>query len=196
MSTYTYSALTRKREDAKARESKKDDAPGFTVNIDTVAALVPVEVLLLHAALLEAVPPNELRTLRLAFGLCLGGCFLIYLLGHIATGGLQVNKSRVIKGQDKLRINDCLRNPRVFLPDGWDWFLMFVPAGAFVAWTMLQKDTLFDAVVPTTTMPVGSRLVFGGLLAFVVGVIAWLNAQWQDTYKSYVGKDDDQKTAR
>jgi hypothetical protein len=65
---------------------------------------------------------------------------------------------------------------------------MFLPAGAFVAWTMLQKDTLFDAVWPT--LPEGKRFLGGAMLAIVVGVAALANSWWQDIQKSYIGNDD------
>jgi hypothetical protein len=87
MGIYTYSAFTRKREDARANKSKKVDPPGLTVWIDTVAALIPVEVLAFHALALKAIPPSERGTLRWTFIGCFVACCLIYLAGHIFTGG-------------------------------------------------------------------------------------------------------------
>jgi len=52
MSTIAYGALTRKREEAEPGKSDAVEPPGVTSYVDALSALVPAEVLALHAALL------------------------------------------------------------------------------------------------------------------------------------------------
>jgi hypothetical protein len=49
MSTLAYGALTRKREGAEPRHSNREDPPELKGYVDALAALVPAEVLSLHA---------------------------------------------------------------------------------------------------------------------------------------------------
>ena len=52
MSTIVYGALERKREEALPNTSSSQQPPGLTAYVDALSALVPAEVLALHAALL------------------------------------------------------------------------------------------------------------------------------------------------
>jgi hypothetical protein len=51
-----------------------------------------------------------------------------------------------------------------------DWFRMLIPPFAFVAWTMLQRATAFDAVYPG--MPDATRTVVALFLGVVLGIAA------------------------
>jgi hypothetical protein len=183
MSTWTYSACTRKREDARKNKSKKADPPGFSTYIDTVAAMVPIEILPLYAYLSTHVPPNERGPRLAAFAFCFFLCCVTYLVGHVITGGLQKRWQKTSPTQE--------RAPRWldYLPNNRDFALMFIPAVAFVAWTMLQKDTLFDAVWPTLSE--GSRNLVGVVLGLLAAAAAWLNSQLQNSESSYIGPDSD-----
>lgn len=100
--------------------------------VDAVAALVPVEVLAAHAFLFGSVSKssdpadakpvlvtitNEAWATRF-WVLLLIAAVAFYAIPHVANHGW----------------------------DRWDWLRALIPAGAFAAWTILQKATLFDAV--------------------------------------------------
>jgi hypothetical protein len=51
-----------------------------------------------------------------------------------------------------------------------DWLRMLIPAVAFVAWTMLQKSTAFDAIAPGMTE--APRFLIAAAAAVVLGFIA------------------------
>jgi hypothetical protein len=99
--------------------------------IDAVAALVPAEVLALHATIFSLTTKTDLDqagksittitdpgTLRWAFYGLLLLSVVLYIFPHF-------------------RIKDPL-----------DYVRAIIPPAAFVAWTMLQKATAFDAVWP------------------------------------------------
>jgi hypothetical protein len=50
MSSYAYGALLKRRKKAPKRASMDQERPGLSIGIDAVVALVPAEVLCLHAA--------------------------------------------------------------------------------------------------------------------------------------------------
>ena len=53
MSTLAYAALTARREEASPGTSTTSGAPGMRTFVDALAALVPAEVLSVHAAVLS-----------------------------------------------------------------------------------------------------------------------------------------------
>jgi hypothetical protein len=130
MSTLTYAALTEKRLESQPNESTKGAGPGVSTYVDALAALVPAEVLTAHAAILTftcktqaasggmTTTITEPDTLRLCFWLLLFLSILIYVVGRALAHSW----------------------------DKWDFVRMFIPALAFVGWTMLQRSTAFDAL--------------------------------------------------
>jgi len=54
MSTLAYAQLTNKRDDAAPGTSETTNAPGVKSYVDALAALVPAEVLTLHALVISA----------------------------------------------------------------------------------------------------------------------------------------------
>lgn len=52
MSTLAYASLTRRREQAPRGESMRNAPPGVNSYVDALAALVPAEVLSVHALIL------------------------------------------------------------------------------------------------------------------------------------------------
>ena len=159
MSTLLYESLTNTREAAKAKtaltfETVKPDATkasrSVSKMVDTVAALVPLEVLAAHAALLGVVSQStdpadkgpvqvtitdEAWATRFWWFLLIAAVAL-YAIPHLAKHGW----------------------------DRWDFIRAAIPAGAFVAWTMLQKATLFDAIVDWSNL---TRVGLGTFIALV-----------------------------
>ena len=129
MSTLAYGSLVRLRRTGALR-----DTPDATSYLDTLASLVPAEVLALHAfivsvaatttgdstSILEASKPM----LKCLFGVLIFLSVALYVLSRV---GPDFNWKAA-----KFEPLDILRG--------------LIPPIAFVAWTMLGKVTLFDAV--------------------------------------------------
>jgi hypothetical protein len=162
MSTLAYAALTNRRVQATSGTSTTTSPPGLKTYADAVAALVPAEVLSLHAVILSITTKTALKddgtsavtitdpvTLRWAFwGLVTLSIFL-YLV------------------------------PRFRTKDRFDFARAVIPPAAFVAWTMLQKATAFDAVDPKLgEVP---RTVIALFAAVVLGVLAAVLASSADS---------------
>lgn len=153
MSTLTYAILTTLREDQPSGESTSTSPPGVKTYIDAVTALVPAEVLTLHAVILSFTTETmkgdggkvitkitDPKTLAWAFI----GLLLMSIVLYVV--------------------------PRVTKKDPLDWFRAAIPPLAFVAWTMLQKATAFDVVYPG--LEEAPRTVIALFMAAVLGVIA------------------------
>lgn len=162
MSTIAYGALTRKREEAEPDTSTSASPPGLTSYVDALSALVPAEVLSLHAALLTVTTTTvenqtgevvttitEPGALRFVFWGLIVLCFVFYLAGHHSEKW-----------------------------DRWDYARMFIPAFAFVGWTMAQKSTAFDAVWPDVTD--AYRSIIAAFGAVLLGLAAAYLAQKAD----------------
>ena len=129
MSTLAYASLTTARE-AAAPHTSTTQSPGVGMYIDAFAALVPAEVLTLHAVIISYttrtvdkktfILPEGWNTLQVSFW-CL-----------IVTSMVLYAGARLIKRKwDRL-----------------DFLRILIPPLAFVGWTMLQTMTAFDAVYP------------------------------------------------
>lgn len=150
MSTLAYGALTRKREEAEERKSTEAEPPGVKTYVDALAALVPAEVLAVHATVLEVTTTSEedeasetVTTItERVFWALLATTVVLYLLG--------------------------LRRGK---PAGWDLVRLLIPPLAFVGWTMLLQPSAFDAVDPglgdadRTAIALIGALVFGAIAA-------------------------------
>jgi hypothetical protein len=129
---------------------------GIKTYIDVVAALVPAEVLSLHALILsfttkvegQVTTIEDADTLRWAFfGLVLLSGVL-YVLGQ--------------------RLTNKPWQPR-------DWFRVGIPPLAFVAWAMLQRVTAFDSLPSSIAGNANARTVIALFLAVVLAALAkWL----------------------
>lgn len=163
MSTLAYAALTRRRTQATRGTSFSTSPPGVTKYTDALAALVPAEVLTLHAVMLSLTTKTtqveggnsvteitDPRTLCWTFGvLCVLSIFL-YSFARIRGGGF----------------------------DFLDVVRALIPPVAFVAWTMLQKSTAFDAVCPK--LEVAPRTGIALLIALILGTVAGVLADEAD----------------
>ena len=158
MSTIAYAALTTAREKAQPGTSFTTSPPGLSGYVDAMAALVPGEVLALHAVILSVTTKTvngvaqitDAVTLRWAFWGLIVMCILLYLL------------------------------PR-WLSRRWDnldFLRMLIPPLAFAGWTMIQRATAFDALFPSAGD--APRTVIALFLAVILGVGTSLLAQRAD----------------
>ncbi|HXY20842.1 MAG TPA: hypothetical protein VEH83_12675 [Gemmatimonadales bacterium] len=152
MSTLLYGALTTRRLRAEPGTSEDVGAPGLGTYVDALAALVPAEVLALHGLILSVTTSTADRdgfpqvtitqpgTLRWAFGGLILLSVALYLVPRFRT-------------REKLDIGRAL-----------------IPPIAFVAWTMLQRATAFDAVWPS--LGDAPRTVIALFVAAILGIVA------------------------
>jgi|SRR5689334_16894630 len=148
MSTLAYARLTTKREEARPGTSSAGAPPGVKSYVDAVAALVPAEVLSLHAVMLSFTTQTKDRVVTITQPSALSGAFVGLLVLSVVLYLL----------------------PRFRVWDRLDYLRTCIPPLAFVVWTMLQRATAFDAVYPTLgdvprTMIALFAAVFLGLLA-------------------------------
>jgi hypothetical protein len=176
MSSVAYGVLNAQREAAPAGTSKDVNSPGFGSYIDVVAALVPAEILAANAALLPLMTDsstdkkgNAVTTitdpgnLELVFWLSIGFSIILYAAGNRAAARRAAANANPPPGK---------KVPAVPWR-GWNLLRALIPAAAYVAWTMLQKATAFDAIAPD--MSEAKRLVFAVFGAIALGLAAkWL----------------------
>lgn len=159
MSALAYGALTETRKKAQKGTSTTTQ-PGLGTFIDVLAALVPAEVLAAHAFILtlatesvtttdgqSSVVITEERGLKWTFWILAVMSVALFVAGR----WLKPNRKRF----------------------DWRWDLcrLAVPPLAFVGWTMIQKNTAFDAVFDWSG---NERAIFAVLGAVVLGFAAGL----------------------
>jgi hypothetical protein len=151
--------------------------------VEAMAALVPTEVLTLHALILSA-------TTQIIPTKSIGDAAKSAIVGKMDATGAAPNTITVISDASSLAIAFWVLAlismalylvPRLYAAwtaakaeqTGWraqmgaaDWARAAIPPLAFTAWTMLQRATAFDAACPHLTE--SQRTVFGLLLAAVV----------------------------
>jgi hypothetical protein len=153
MSTIAYAAITTRREEAPPGTSKAQ-SPGVGVFVDALAALVPAEVLSLHALILTA---TTSKTAEGQFKITAQSTLSYAFFGLVALSIFLYVVTRVTK-------------------KAWtnlDYARMLIPPLAFVGWTMLQKATAVDAVL---SLGDAERTVIAIFLAVVLGAVASLLA--------------------
>ena len=168
MSTWAYAALTTKRMNSPSGASISTSPPGMSTYIDAVAALVPAEVLALHATIFSLTTKTDLDqdgksittftdpgTLRWAFYGLLLLSVVLYIFPHF-------------------RIKDPL-----------DYVRAIIPPAAFVAWAMLQKATAFDAAWPELgETPRTVAALFGAVLLGTLAKVLADRADKKDPLKA------------
>lgn len=150
MSIVAYAQLTTARERAEPGTSRSVQSPGLSTYVDAFAALIPAEVLALHAVILSVttsttngtVTITDPETLRFAF-------FGILVLSVVLYASTRLAVAR----WDRL-----------------DWLRVMIPPLAFIGWTMLQRATAFDAVMPG--MHDAPRTVAALFLSVLLGLFA------------------------
>jgi hypothetical protein len=153
MSTLAYAALTTRRDWAARHTSRSTEPPGVGTWVDALAALVPAEVLGLHAIIVSLTTKTE----------------------DAQAGGGTVITDRTTLAWSFAGL--CVLSvalyvvPRLMrhLWDGLDYVRSLIPLLAFVGWTMLQRTTAFDAVWPDHTAP---RMVIALFLAVALALAA------------------------
>jgi hypothetical protein len=134
VSTIAFGAFTETRK-TQAKGQSSTTRPGLGTYIDVFAALIPAEVLAAHALILtlatetttaadgrSAVVITEKEALKATFFALLVGAALLFLVGR------------------------WLKADRKAFDWRWDILRMSIPPTAFLGWTMIQKNTAFDAV--------------------------------------------------
>ncbi|MBN2356641.1 hypothetical protein JXO59_11060 [candidate division KSB1 bacterium] len=122
MSTIAYAALSTLRE----KGARGKTTTSMSKYVDVLAALVPAEVLGLHAVILSVTTEITDEATRIEHPTTLLWAYFGLILLSI---GLYV----VYRLQEK-------KWSRL------DWIRMLIPPLAFVAWTMIQRATAFDAL--------------------------------------------------
>ncbi len=149
MSTYSYAVLTTRREEAE-RSSFTDSPPGVSAYVDMLAALVPAEVLALHAAIL----PVTTKTVNATTEIIQPGTLFWAFFGLLLLSVVLYAVPRLTAGKwDRL-----------------DYLRTAIPPLAFVGWTMLQRATAFDAVFPN--LAEAPRTIIALFLGVVLGLVA------------------------
>lgn len=158
--------------------------------VEAMAALVPTEVLTLHALILSA-------TTQIIPTKSIGDEAKNAIAGEMDAAGTAPNTITVISDASSLEIAFWVLAlismalylvPRLYAAwtaariakTNWrtqmgaaDWARAAIPPLAFTAWTMLQRATAFDAAFPHLTE--SQRTVFGLLLAaMVIAGASWL----------------------
>lgn len=150
MSTLAYAQITTKREEAQPNTSTSTSSPGVKTYVDALAALVPAEVLTLHALILSVTTKVQNNVTTISAPETLSWAFLGLIIVSV---GLYVAPRLLAKKWDAL-----------------DWARMAIPPLAFIGWTMLQRATAFDAIFPG--MLDASRTVVALFLAVLLGASA------------------------
>ena len=156
MSTLVYAAVEKQRKNADPGTSTTTEAPKTRTWLDVVVALVPAEVLAIHAFAVseftstEEVGPEgnkEIQTVIHNQEALQWTFWLLILLAIV----LYVSKKKGAL-------------------DGLDILRAAIPPAAFVLWTMLQQNTAFDAVFPD--FDEGVRTVVAVVGAALLGAVA------------------------
>jgi len=148
MSTLAYAAFTNRREEADPGTSSSSNPPGVSTFVDALAALVPAEVLTLHALILSVTTTTAAEVTTITDAPTLRWAFVGLILFSIVLYVVPRFKKWVLL----------------------DYVRVAIPPLAFVGWTMLQRSTAFDAIAPS--FRVAARTVTGFFLAALLGVVA------------------------
>jgi hypothetical protein len=168
MSSYAYGALTRRREQATPLHSLTDgtDPPGVGSYVDAMAAIVPAEVLAVHAAIIPMATETTTVADKTVTTITEPGVLIGVFIASIV-----------------LSMGFFLAGRKWDEPwNGLDWARLAIPPLAFVVWTMLQKTTAFDAVAPG--MDDAPRFAIAILAAATLGLIAGFLAKKADAQQS------------
>jgi hypothetical protein len=154
MSTIAYAAAARQGEQGSRGASAASDRSSLTTYIGTLAALTPAEVLAAHAAVVAITTTTVNGVVTITAVGTLFGSFValavlsiaFYVVGRLTTGSWQTR----------------------------DWGRVLIPPLAFVAWTMAQKNTAFDALLlyTSSSCPESARNAMAVIGAVALGLAA------------------------
>jgi len=158
MSTLAFASLTTRRENSPVGKSVTEFPPGVSTYVDALAALMPAEILALHATILSVTTETTGSTTVIV-----DSCTL-----SMAFWGMAV-LSMILYAVPRLMYAKW---------DNYDYCRVIIPPLAFVGWTMLQRATAFDAVYPHIAE--APRTVLALFLAVLLGLLARLTAYKAD----------------
>jgi hypothetical protein len=149
MSTLVYATTTRPKAPSKGARAEGEEAPqttGVSAYVQAVAALVPAEILTLHAVILTFTTKTSTETAQAT-----GQTVAVTTITEPTTlfwafWGLVVTSILLYAFPHWLALKKNGQKWEVA-----DWVRMLIPSLAFVVWTMLQRSTAFDAVWPGLT---------------------------------------------
>jgi len=171
LSTVAYAQLTNSREAATPGTSTTTSAPGVKTYLDAFSALVPAEVLTLHALIISATTeavgaPSENSTNGQG-AVARASLETVSRIAPDAITTLQWSFWALIICSALLFAVPRLMGGKW---DRLDFVRILIATLAFVGWTMLQRTTAFDAAFPG--LEPAPRTVIALLLGAVLGAIA------------------------
>lgn len=181
MSTVAFGALTTRREKSDSGTSKSAQPPGLNSYIDILAALVPAEVLAVHAIIISAVTTTsrgqtqitQPTTLRLAFWLLAGLSMVLFLLGR-----------RPAPTPADVRQQPGAQVPRWQRLEWQDVIRAAIPPLAFTGWTMLVPTSVWNVV--DSGMSGGTRMLIAMVGAVFLAALTKALASHSDNKLSPV----------
>jgi hypothetical protein len=173
MSTVAYAQLTNKREESPPKTSSTTSSPGIKSYIDAFAALVPAEVLTLHALIIAATTKTATTapvTVGAAPAASAAAATNNASLGTTTTILPDAVQALTISFWVLLVLSIALFVIPRYSGGKWDkfdWVRASIAPLAFVGWTMLQRATAFDAAFPGVGQV--NRTVYALILGAVLG---------------------------
>lgn len=161
MSTLVYGTATNQRQNAVPGTSGSTAPPGTSPYLDVLAALVPSEVLVAHAAIVAATtgPAEGAKDSK--------GAEAIATAINVADMSLLANSLWILMLAAIVLFVLARRAGGTW--EKYDFLRMLIAPAAFFGWTMLQRTSAFDAAFPAITT--SQRSVYAILLALIFGAI-------------------------
>jgi hypothetical protein len=190
MSTIAFAQLTTKREEAAPGTSATTSSPGIKSYVDAFAALVPTEVLTLHALIVAATTKTSAVESTVATPVTAASVAGAATSPGAPTNSLGTTTTILPDGVGALTtafwvllaLSIVLYVVPRYFGGKWDKFDVIrasIAPLAFVGWTMLQRATAFDAAFPN--MGSIDRTVYALILGAVLGGITVALASKADT---------------
>lgn len=154
MSTIAFARMTRRRRASRPLEpgstrskagAEGKPTPVGKATLDTLAALVPAEVLVAHATILQVTTETKGDVTTITKPEPLGFAFWALVVASAV-------------------VYLVARAPNF---DRLDWLRMLIPPLAFVGWTMIQKTTAFDAAF---SVDEAYRVIIPVIAALIISV--------------------------
>jgi len=161
MSTLAYGSMTNLRQNAAPGTSTSTSPPGSSPYADVLAALVPSEVLVAHAAIVAATssPAKGAKDAN--------GAEAVATAINAADMGLLSASLWMLMIASIILFVLARRSGGTW--ERYDLLRMLIAPAAFFGWTMLQRTSAFDAAFPGVTT--SQRSVYAILLALAFGAI-------------------------
>ncbi|MGE0672123.1 MAG: hypothetical protein AB7O64_03625 [Methylibium sp.] len=178
MSTLAYAQLTNAREAATPGTSTSTGKPGIQTYVDAFTALVPAEVLTLHALVISVtteIPKAAAAGATAAASAASSASAAASRIIPEAVETLAFSFWGLVVASAALYAAPRLMGGHW---DRFDWVRVLIAPFAFVGWTMLQRTTAFDAAFPDLQQ--APRTVIALFLGATLGAITAALAQQAD----------------